>query len=140
MYLTSFTDYGMRTLMLLANEPERRFTIEKMSADLKISRNHLTKVIQALAKGRYIETFRGKGGGFRLAPDAGKTPVGRIIRWLEPDIAIVECFRTDGGSCNLTPACRFKHKLFDARNAFLRELDSMTLEDCAIPLDGTPPG
>lgn len=135
MYLTAFTDYGIRTLMRLAGEPERLFTIEEMSTDLRVSRNHLTKVIQALAKGGYIETFRGKSGGFRLAHNAGKTPIGNIVRWLEPGTAIVECFRADGGNCTLTPVCRFKHTLFDARKAFLSELDGITLEECAIPVN-----
>lgn len=138
MHLTAFTDYGVRTLMLLAGAPERLFTIGEMSDKLKVSRNHLTKVIHALAKGGYIETFRGKGGGFRLAPSAGKTPVGKIVRWLEPETAVVECFRADGGTCTLTSACRFKNKIFAARKAFLRELDSMTLEECAIPMNAVP--
>lgn len=135
MRLTVFTDYGIRILMRLAGEPERLFTIEEMSTDLQVSHNHLTKVIQSLAKAGYIKTFRGKGGGFQLAPDAGKTPIGNIVRWLEPDTAVVECFRADGGNCTLTSACRFKHKILAARKAFLSELDSMTLEECAIPAD-----
>lgn len=133
MRLTAFTDYGIRILMRLAGEPERLFTIEEMSTDLQVSRNHLTKVVQSLARGGYIETFRGKGGGFQLAPGAGEMPIGKIVRWLEPDTAVVECFRADGGNCTLTSTCRFKHKILAARKAFLQELDSMTLEECAIP-------
>lgn len=133
MHLTDFTDYGIRTMMRLAGEPERLFTIEEMSDDLQISRNHLTKVIQNLAKGRYVKTFRGKGGGFKLEPHALNIKLGEIVRWLEPNIAIVECFRTDGGNCVLTPQCRFKNLLLSARNAFLNELDVLTIGECAIP-------
>ncbi len=50
MRLTSFTDFGLRALMRLAAEPGRVFTTEEIAGELKISRNHLTKVIQALAK------------------------------------------------------------------------------------------
>lgn len=133
MRLTTFTDYGMRTMMRLAGAPERLFTIGDLSAELAVSSNHLTKIIQELAKGGYIQTQRGKGGGFRLAKDPAQITLGDIVRWLEPDTAIIECFRKDGGNCTLTARCRFKGRLHAASNAFLAELDKATLQECAIP-------
>ena len=55
------------------------------------------------------------------------------LRALEGPHALVECFRDDGGACVLTPRCRLKAKLAAAREAFMRELDSTTLEECAYP-------
>lgn len=132
MRLTTFTDYGMRVMMRLAGEPAVLFTIEDISSELGVSRNHLTKIIQNLAKGDYIHTQRGKGGGFRLAKDPAQLTLGEIVRWLEPDTAIVECFRKDGGCCSLAPQCRFKKQLRMANDAFLEKLDQVTLKDCAI--------
>ena len=133
MRLTTFTDYGVRAMMRLAGSPQRLFTIEEISLELGVSRNHLTKIIQNLAKGGYIQTLRGKGGGFRLAKDPAQITLGEIVRWLEPETAIVECFRKDGGSCTLTAQCRFKNRLHAAGQAFLEELDQATLKECAIP-------
>ena len=133
MRLTTFTDYGVRTMMRLAGAPDRLFTIEEISTELEVSRNHLTKIIQNWGKGGYIQTLRGKGGGFRLAKDPAQITLGEIVRWLEPDTAIVECFRKDGGRCTLTAQCRFKSRLRAAGNAFLAELDRATLKECAIP-------
>jgi Rrf2 family nitric oxide-sensitive transcriptional repressor len=56
-----------------------------------------------------------------------------VVRALEGQHALVECFRDDGGSCVLTQRCRLKAKLAAAREAFMRELDSTTLEECAYP-------
>lgn len=120
--------------MLLAGQPQRLFTIDEVSEKLRVSAHHLTKVVQALSKGGYIETFRGKGGGFRLADGVEDIPVGKVVRWLEPDRAVVECFRADGGACTLTASCRFKHNLYAAEKAFLNELDKTTIGECAIPL------
>ena len=47
--------------------------------------------------------------------------------------ALVECFREDGGNCVLKPRCRLKAKLAAAREAFMRELDTTTLAECAYP-------
>ncbi len=55
-----------------------------------------------------------------------------MVRALEGP-ALVECFREDGGSCVLKPRCRLKARLAAAREAFMRELDTTTLAECAYP-------
>lgn len=69
----------------------------------------------------------------KLEIEPSSVTIGEIVRKLEDRHAIVECFRADGGECTLTPKCRLKGKLASAREAFLRELDATTLEDCAYP-------
>lgn len=133
MRLTAFTDFGLRALMRLAAEPERIFTTDEVAREFEISRNHLTKVIRDLANADYVVTQRGAGGGFHLARPARSITLGEIVRTLEQRHAIVECFRDDGGACVLAPRCRLKGRLSKAREAFLRELDKTTLEECAYP-------
>ena len=133
MRLTAFTDYGLRALMRLAGAPDRVFTTEEMASEFEISRNHLAKVVQDLARAGYISTQRGIGGGFRLATEPGSITLGNVVRLLEGRHALVECFRSDGGACTLTPQCRLKSRLASAREAFLRELDATTLAECAYP-------
>jgi Rrf2 family nitric oxide-sensitive transcriptional repressor len=133
MRLTMFTDFGLRALMRLAGEPQRSFTSEEIAKEFAISRHHLTKVIRDLANAGYVTTQRGAGGGFRLARPASRITLGEIVRALESREALAECFRDDGGDCALTPRCRLKSRLAAAREAFLRELDRTTLEDCAYP-------
>jgi len=132
MRLTAFTDYGLRALMRLAGEPERRFTTEEIAKELDISRNHLTKVVRALADAGFIATQRGAGGGFRLARPAAAISIGEVVRRLEARHAIVECFRSDGGDCVLTPRCRLKARLKHAAEAFLKDLERTTLAECAV--------
>ncbi|MGA2795898.1 MAG: Rrf2 family transcriptional regulator [Roseiarcus sp.] len=133
MRLTAFTDYGLRTLMRLAGAQDRSFTTDEIATEFEISRNHLTKVVQDLAKAGYVRTQRGAGGGFRLSRSPQSITLGEIVRFLEQRYVLVECFRTDGGTCTLTPRCRLKSKLAAAREAFLKELDATTLADCAYP-------
>lgn len=133
MRLTTFTDYGLRALMRLAGEPERVFTTDEIAREFDISRNHLTKVVRELAEAGFVATHRGAGGGFRLARPAATISIGDVVRRLEARHAIVECFRSDGGNCVLTPQCRFKGRLASARNAFLAELEKSNLAECAYP-------
>ncbi len=133
MRLKSSTDFGLRALMRLAGQPERVFTTDEIAREFEISRNHLSKVVQALAGGGIIVTRRGTGGGFSLARAAEDISLGEVVRLLESGQALVECFRTDGGACTLSPVCRLKGRLSAARAAFFAELDRTTLAECAYP-------
>lgn len=134
MRLTAFTDFGLRTLMRLASEPEMSFTTEQIAQEFAISRNHLMKVVGELAANGFLATQRGAGGGFRLARPPEEITIGQVVRQLEGRHALVECFRLDGGLCVLTPKCRLKSKLAGAREAFLAELDKTPLSECAYPV------
>jgi Rrf2 family nitric oxide-sensitive transcriptional repressor len=133
MRLTDFTDFGLRALMRLAGEPGRLFTTDELATELNVSRNHLTKIVSELARAGFILTQRGAGGGFRLARPAASITIGAVVRALEDRHALVECFRTDGGGCSLTPKCRLKSRLKAAEEAFLSELDKTALSECAYP-------
>ncbi len=133
MRLTSFTDYGLRVLMRLAGAPDRVFTTDQIATEFAISRHHLTKVVQDLVRCGYVTAQRGKGGGVRLARPASDIRLGDVVRQLEQDSALVECFRADGGACVLLPACRLRHRFAIARTAFLDAMNVGTLADCAYP-------
>jgi Rrf2 family transcriptional regulator, nitric oxide-sensitive transcriptional repressor len=131
MRLTAFTDYGLRTLMLMAGAPARVFTTMEIAGLFQISHNHLTKIVRELSAAGFVTTLRGAGGGLMLARPPGKITIGDVVRRMEARQSIVECFREDGGSCVLTPTCRLKSRLGKAAMAFLAELDKSTLADCA---------
>ena len=60
MQLTSFTDYGLRMLMRMASAPDRAFSTAELAEEFKLSRNHLTKIMQRLAQGGIVETRPGR--------------------------------------------------------------------------------
>lgn len=129
MQLTIFTDYGLRSLMYLAAHPDRRCSVREVAEHYGISRNHLVKVVHRLAQLGYIDSSKGKGGGIKIAQRADKLKLGDLVRALEPNMDIVECFNKDTNTCRIANACQLKHYLFDAKQAFLASLNSHTLAD-----------
>lgn len=133
MRLTSFTDYGLRMLMRMASAPERVHTTAEMADELGLPRNHLIKIMQALARAGFVETRRGASGGAVLARPAAEIRLGAVVRLLEDGQALVECFKPCGGECTLIGGCRLRPRLRAAEEAFLAELDRSTLADIALP-------
>ncbi|GAB5373599.1 MAG: nitric oxide-sensing transcriptional repressor NsrR [Acuticoccus sp.] len=133
MRLTSFTDYGLRMLMRMASDPERAFSTAELAEEFRVSRNHLAKIMQRLARGGLVETRRGGGGGAVLATEAGAMRLGAIVRLLEDGQPLVECLAADGGACTIDGSCRLKARLRHAEAAFLADLDRATLADIALP-------
>lgn len=129
MRLTMHTDYALRLLMHLALAPERLVTIAEVAEAYAISRNHLVKVAHELGKQGFVETTRGRGGGLRLACSPGEIAIGDVVRAMEEDFRIVECFERKSNTCCIAPACGLKHLLNDALNAWLAVLDKATLAD-----------
>jgi len=129
--LTSFTDYGLRVLMRMAGDPARAFTTADLAAEFRISRNHLAKVISALAAAGLLDTRRGGGGGAILARSPEDIRLGDVIAVLEAGQALVECFADRGNACTLTPHCRLKARLAQAEGAFIADLNRSTLAECA---------
>ena len=129
MRLTVYTDYSLRVLMYVALHPRRRPTIGEIASTFGISRNHIMKVVHRLGVAGYIETLRGKSGGMRLARPAGSIILGEVVRRTEPDLALMPCFDDMNATCVLTPACKLRRALQQARAAFLAVLDEHSLAD-----------
>lgn len=129
MRLTVYTDFSLRVLMYLALHRDRLPTIAEIAASYGISRNHLMKVVYELGLAGYIETVRGKNGGLRLAREPEAIILGEVVRRTEPDMALVPCFDPANGACVITPACKLRRALHEARAAFLQVLDGYSLAD-----------
>ncbi|MGG5812194.1 Rrf2 family transcriptional regulator [Falsiroseomonas sp. CW058] len=131
MRLTTLTDYSLRMLIHLALKPEGRATIAEVARAYRISEAHLMKVAHQLGQAGYVATLRGRGGGLALARPAAAITAGEVVRCMEPDMALVPCFAD--APCAILPACRLKHALHAARQAFLAVLDATTIADLAQP-------
>ena len=62
MRLTTMTDYALRLLMYLGENPERLCTIAEIAQAYNISQPHLMKVTNRLSRTGWVETIRGQIG------------------------------------------------------------------------------
>lgn len=132
MKLTRFTDYAFRVLIYAGVRGPDLVAIKDVADAFGIPKAHIMKVVFELGQGGYLETMRGRGGGFRLAKAPEEISLGAVARYTEGEFHLVECMGADGG-CVITPACRLKPVLAEALHAFISVLDGYTLADLLIP-------
>ena len=132
MHITRYTDYSLRVLIYLAVKGDELATIKEIADSYQISKNHLMKIVQALNAKGYLTAIRGKNGGLKLKGTACDINVGELVREIEQDFVLVECFGDDN-QCAISPACRLNRIFGQALEAFLETLDQYTLEDLVPP-------
>ncbi len=128
MRLNVQTDYALRLLMYLAVNRARLCTLTEISTHYDISRNHLVKVAAQLSGAGFVDAVRGRGGGLELARAPKAITVADVVRTMENDFQIAECFG-EQARCVAGPGCRLKRVLEDALAAFLEVLDGYSLHD-----------
>jgi len=129
MRMTLHSDYALRMLMMLGIRDGDPVTVQQVAESYGLSRNHLLKVALKLRNLSVITATRGRAGGIALARRPEDINIGAIIRATEDDFAMVECMKTDGGTCLLTPVCRLKGVVREALQAYLAVFDKYSLAD-----------
>lgn len=129
MRLTAQTDYALRILLeaaMAARRGDGLLSIGAVAKDHRIPKNNVMKVVNLLGNAGYLETLRGRGGGFRLGRPAEEVRLGDIVRLAEPNLALADC-----DACILCGQCGLTPMLAKAMRAFMAELDRQTLAEAA---------
>ncbi|MEW9675339.1 Rrf2 family transcriptional regulator [Lentibacillus sp. L22] len=130
MNLKKYTDYALRVLIFTGAKRDGELaSIKEISETFAISQDHLRKIVVQLNNLGLLETVRGRYGGIRLAKDPEEINVGMVVRQLENDFVLLECFDKASNYCVISPACKLKHALHEALQAFFRVLDGYTIKD-----------
>ncbi|WP_188150288.1 RrF2 family transcriptional regulator [Teredinibacter waterburyi] len=128
MNIKRFTDYSLRVLIYLALKENELVTIKEVAERYKISKSHLMKVVQDLSSKGFIIATRGNNGGIRLSREPEQINIGQLVRMVEEDSVLLECFGADN-QCVITPACQLKQMFAEAMDSFFSCLEQYTLAD-----------
>lgn len=140
MHLRLQTDYALRTLMFLAHV-DRRATAEEIAGTFNVSKDHLVKVVQQLARWGYVRTHAGRGGGISLAKPAQEISLREVLERMEGPRGVLECVQLPE-VCPLEPGCRLRQLLIGAEAAFYSVFDGLSIQDLVArdPRTGTKTG
>ncbi len=131
MKLTHYSNYALRSLQFAALRSPALCRVDEVAAAHGISRAHIVKVVYEMGQAGFLETVRGRGGGFRLARRPEEITVGEVLRVTEGPFELVECFNPETNSCPLIGVCRLSRAIGEAMAAFIAVLDGVTIADIA---------
>jgi Rrf2 family protein len=89
--ISDATALALHALALLAAPRPGAGSVRAMAAALRVSENHLAKVLQRLARAGLVRGRRGRAGGFALRGRAGEVPVLRIVELFEGKLGTRRC-------------------------------------------------
>ena len=124
--LTRDTDYAIRSLCYIAKNSKRIVSVTELVSNLKIPRPFLRKILQELNKKGVLESFKGKGGGFRLGTSAKKIFIVDVVGCFQGPIKMQEhLFKK--GLCPNIKTCVLKKRLDIIEKRMIAELDRVSI-------------
>ena len=130
-------EYGLRAMidLALARELGRDLVqLSELAESEKIPLKFLEQILLALKEGGFLESIRGKYGGYRLARPAKEIYMGQLVRYLDGPLAPISCVSQTAYqrcSCPDETHCGLRMLMLDVRNAITGVLDRYTLANVA---------
>ncbi|MEP1208980.1 MAG: iron-responsive transcriptional regulator RirA [Rhizobiaceae bacterium] len=128
MKLTSHTNYAIRMLMFCATK-QQLATVSEIARFYDLPEKFLFKILGGLTSQGFVETVRGRNGGIRLSKPADQIRLGDVVRQVEENFEMAECFREGEVSCPLVATCGMNEALTRALQAFFDVLNDYTIAD-----------
>ena len=133
MNLSKRSEYALRALIDLgiARELGRPILqVSELAAKEQLPVKFLEQILTQLRLAGYVETRRGKHGGYALAKPAARIRLGGIVRLLDGPLAPIACVSQTAYrrcTCPDEAHCGLRMLMLDVRNAIARILDRATL-------------
>lgn len=128
-------EYALRALIDLGIARELGHSMLQISALVekeKLPEKFLVQILLQLREAGYIESKRGKHGGYSLARPMDEINFGQIIRLIDGPLAPIACVSQTAYSrctCPDEAHCGLRMLMLDVRNAIANVLDRYTLAD-----------
>lgn len=130
MRITYKGDYAAKTILDLAlHYGNGVVTINEIGKRADIPIKFLEQVLLDLKKGGFVESRRGKVGGYRLAKPPLKIKLGDIVRFIDGPIEPIACAEKGYSGCRDLYKCVFRSIWQDVSDETCNIIDNITFED-----------
>lgn len=131
--LTKKGKYGLKALVYLAQIPQGELAlVNDIATANNIPKKFLDAILGELRNAGFVNSRKGKGGGYRLARPATEINVGQIVRVLDGPLAPISCAsRTRYEPCEDCDeiTCQVRQVMLEVRQAIADVLDHRTLAE-----------
>jgi Rrf2 family protein len=128
MRLSRKSDYALRALVTLAEQPGRTISIRELAEVNDVPRRFLEHIMLEMKAKGIVRSIPGRIGGFELAMAPELVTMGRIVRLFDEMLAPIPCVSaTHYEPCTQETRCKFRRVLLDIRNYTARRMDEASL-------------
>lgn len=125
--------FGIYVLVELTRSPESQRSTEELAQLFGVSANHLSKVMQRLAREGWVVGTRGPSGGYQLAADPKILCMADVIELFEGSPRFDVCSLADRADCAQAIQCEIKHVVREIEEQSFYTLKSVTIHLLAHP-------
>ena len=138
MRITYKGDYALKTILDLAvHYGNGVVTIHDLAKRIDAPIKFLEQVLLDLKRAEFVESRRGKIGGYLLAKHPSKIKLGDVIRFIDGPIEPIACAEKRYSGCKDLYKCVFRKLWQDVTEATTGIIDNITFEDLADRLKKT---
>ena len=132
--LSKKTKYALEALQYLARAKDRGpVLIAEIASNEGIPQKFLEAILLELKKEGFLESRKGKGGGYFLARTPESITLGSVVRKMEGPLALLPCVSLTAyrrcEDCHDERTCGIRMVMKDVRDRTSEILDSTTLAD-----------
>lgn len=131
MKITYKGDYALKAVLDLSLNYGKVVAIHELAKRADAPIKFLEQVLLDLKKGGFVESRRGKVGGYFLAKHPSKIKLGDVIRFIDGPIEPINCLEKSYAGCNDIYKCVFRKILRDVTTATSKIVDNISFEDLA---------
>ncbi len=129
--LTKKGKYGLKALVHLSGMPAGQLAfVSDIAAKNNIPKKFLDAILGELRNAGFVQSRKGKDGGYRLAKPAAEIKIGHVVRVLDGPLAPIPCAsRTQYQKCEdcNEETCQVRHMMLEVRQAIAAVLDNRSL-------------
>ena len=136
MKITYKGDYALKAVLDLAlHYGQEPVTIHDMAQRIDAPVKFLEQVLLTLKNGGFVESRRGKVGGYLLARAPGSIKVGEVVRFIDGPIEPISCVKEGYCACTDIYKCVFRNIWQEVSRATSDIIDNVTFEDLAAKVN-----
>ena len=125
--------YGLKALVHLARLPVGQLAfVSDIAVTNKIPKKFLDAILGELRNAGFVQSRKGKEGGYRLARPASEIVIGHVVRVLDGPLAPIPCASRMGyrrcEDCE-EAVCQVRRVMLEVRRATEEVLDKRNLEE-----------
>jgi Rrf2 family protein len=129
--LTKKGKYGLKALVHLSKMPPGQLAfVGDIAAQNNIPKKFLDAILGELRNAGFVQSRKGKEGGYRLAKLPSEIKIGHVVRVLDGPLAPISCAsRSQYQRCEDCDeaTCQVRHMMLEVRHAVAELLDNRSL-------------